>query len=104
MRKAKNQSDENAEHESRSLSTLQTFRQQCFLVLDRIIAEIRKRFDAMQTISTHFKTITPKHLTAVTVEEISLSVENLCGFYKDDFDHADLNRELTTLKAWLSTN
>ena len=44
VKKAKRQSDEKAEDESRSLSVLQTFRQHCFLVLDRVIAEMKKRF------------------------------------------------------------
>ena len=44
-----------------------------------------------------------QHLSTATDEEISLSVENLCGLYKDDFDSADLNRELGALKNWLPT-
>jgi hypothetical protein len=103
MRKAKRQSDEIADDEARSLSALQTFRQECFLVLDRVSAEIKKRFEAMTKISTNFKMIIPKHLRAATVEEISLSVENLCDLYKDDFDSAELKRELGTLKNWLPT-
>jgi hypothetical protein len=103
VRKAKRQSDEIADDEARSLSALQTFRQECFLVLDRVSAEIKKRFEAMTKISTNFKMIIPKHLRAATVEEISLSVENLCDLYKDDFDSADLKRELGTLKNWLPT-
>jgi len=103
VRKAKRQSDEIADDEARSLSALQRFRQQCFLVLDHVSAEIRKRFEAMNKISTNFKMIIPKHLRAATGEEISLSVENLCGLYKDDFDSADLKRELGTLKNWLPT-
>jgi hypothetical protein len=93
-----------ADDEARSLSALQTFRQECFLMLDRVSAEIKKRFEAMTKISTNFKMIIPKHLRAATVEEISLSVENLCDLYKDDFDSADLKRELGTLKNWLPTN
>ena len=42
----------------------------------------------------------PKHLAATT-EEISLSVDNLCVVYKDDFDRADMNAELRQLKTWL---
>jgi hypothetical protein len=103
VRKAKRQSDEIADDEARSLSALQTFRQECFLVLDRVSAEIKERFEATTTISTNFKMIIPKHLRAATVEEISLSVENLCDLYKDDFDSADLKRELGTLKNWLPT-
>ena len=103
MKKAKRQSDEKAEDESRSLSALQTFRQECFLVLDRVMAELKKRFHAMQKICIHFKMIIPKHLTAAAVEEISLSVENLCVLYKDDFDQDDFKRELNSLKAWLPT-
>ena len=40
VRKAKRQSDEIADDEARSLGALQTFRQECFLVLDRVSAEI----------------------------------------------------------------
>ena len=57
----------------------------------------------MHKICTHFRMIVPKHLTAAAAEEISLSMTDLCGLYKDDFDHADLNRELNSLKAWLPT-
>ena len=67
------------------------------------MAEIKKRYHAMQKICTNFKMIIPKHLIAASLEEISLSVENLCVLYKDDFDLSDLNRELNSLKSWLPT-
>jgi hypothetical protein len=54
----------------------------------------------MQRICTNCKIIIPKHLIAASLEEISLSVENLCVLYKDDFDLSDLNRELNSLKSW----
>jgi hypothetical protein len=103
VKKTRRQSDEKSEDESRSLSALQTFRQECFLVLDRVMAEIKKRFHAMQIICTNFKMIIPKHLIAASLEDISLSVENLCLLYKDDFDLSDLKRELNSLKLWLPT-
>ena len=71
------------------------------MALDRVIAEIKKRFDAMQKIYTRFKMIMPKYLLGATVEEISLSVQNLCVVYKDDFDRADMNTELSKLNTWL---
>jgi len=52
VRKAKRQSDEIADDEARSLTALQTLRQECFLVLDRVVAEMTKRFEAMNKIAT----------------------------------------------------
>jgi hAT family C-terminal dimerisation region len=103
VRKAKRQSDEIADDEARSLTALQTFRQECFLVLDHVVAEMTKRFEAMKKIATNFKMIIPKPLSAADVEEISSSVKNLCGLYKDDFDSVDLNKELSALRNWLPT-
>ena len=71
------------------------------MALDRVLAEIKKRFQAMQKIYTCFKMMMPKHLLAATDKEISLSVDNLCVVYKDDFDRADMNAELSQLKTWL---
>jgi len=45
-------------------------------VLDRVVAEMTKRFEAMKKIATNFKMIIPKHLCAADVEEISSSVKN----------------------------
>jgi len=67
------------------------------------VAAMTKRFEAMKKIATNFKMIIPKHLSAADVEEISSSVKNLCGLYKDDFDSVDLNRELCALRNWLPT-
>ena len=103
VRKVKRQSDEKTEDESRLLNALDQFRQECFMVLDCVIAEIRKRFDATQTICSNFRMILPKHLKAAELDEISSSAHNLCSVYKNDLSPADFNLELIALKTWLPT-
>lgn len=85
------------------LNALEQFRQECFMVLDCVIAEIRKRFDATQTICSNFRMILPKHLKAAELDEISSSAHNLCSVYKNDLSPADFNLELIALKTWLPT-
>src|SRR5277367_5143150 len=100
-RKRKRMASEQAQDEGCMLPAEKKFDIECMCVFDRILAEIKSRFQKMEEVSGDFNFLTGQSLVTMTSEQLKECAMNLGSKYPKDLNAVEFSSEVETFKFQL---
>lgn len=96
--KRKKHFDEICEDESRTLQSVQLFSKEIMMVFDRIISEIKKRFDCATMLNMNFAFLNGTNILKMSIEDLQKYGADLARKYERDLNSVEFCQELYVFK------
>ncbi|KAG8285040.1 homophilic cell adhesion protein [Homalodisca vitripennis] len=97
-RRKKRMFDENAEDEAPEFSEEKKFQQQLLEIVDRILCELRERFNSIQNINHLFGFLNGASFGTMSGDDLKAKAIELASKYKEDLDKDELATEVESFK------
>lgn len=97
-RRKKRMFDENAEDEAPELSEENKFQKMLLEIVDRILCELRERFNSIQNVNIFFCFLNGASFTTMTGDDLKAKAIELASTYKEDLDRDELATKVESFK------